>query len=153
MDTQGNMNGAILEELQLDACVNLLRSTAVGRIAFLLETYPVVFPVNYRLVGDGEEMRLLLQTRPGNTIDKAHQRVGFQIDGLDNTEGGWSVLVRGKMQHLRDPAHTEFLASLDPTPWVPADRDAWIAIEPVVITGRRLRAGGNPWPFDVRGYW
>ncbi|MEO8695569.1 MAG: pyridoxamine 5'-phosphate oxidase family protein [Acidimicrobiales bacterium] len=147
------MNGATLEELERNVCVDLLRSTAVGRIAFILEDYPVVFPVNYRLVGAGDGMRLLLQTRPGNTIDTAHQRVGFQVDGIDDAEGsGWSVLVRGKMQHLRDPAQMEFLESLDPTPSVPADRDAWIAIEPVVITGRRLRAGGKPWPFDARGY-
>jgi uncharacterized protein len=146
------MSEATLEELDRGACTDLLRATAVGRIAFVLNNYPVVFPINYRLIEDGDIVRLLLQTRAGNVIDMANQRVALQIDGIDSVHGsGWSVLVRGRMHHLRDPALTELRERLEPTSWVP-DHDAWIAIDAVEITGRRLRSADDTWPFDVRGY-
>ena len=147
------MSGAVLEELDLDTCLELLRATSVGRIAFILDGYPVVFPVDYQVVEDAEGFRLLLQTRPGNTIDQVHQRVGFQVDGIDTQRGlGWSVLVRGKVQHLRDLAPEDAPGPPDGRASLPADRDAWLAIHPVMITGRRLRAGDTQWPFDIRGY-
>jgi len=42
---------AWLEELSLEACRYLLRAANVGRIAFMAaDKYPVVFPVNYRMI-------------------------------------------------------------------------------------------------------
>jgi nitroimidazol reductase NimA-like FMN-containing flavoprotein (pyridoxamine 5'-phosphate oxidase superfamily) len=146
------MSDGVLEELDRDVCIDLLRATGVGRIAFVLDGYPVLFPVNYRLIEDGEVVRLLLQTRAGNVIDSADERVGIQIDGTDSDHGsGWSVLVRGRMHHLRDPALAELRDRLEPTSWV-RDHDAWITIDAVEITGRRLRSADDTWPFDVRGY-
>ena len=146
------MSEATLEELDRGACIDLLRANIVGRIAFVHENYPVIFPINYRLIEDGDVVRLLLQTRSGNVIDMANQRVALQIDGIDAKQGaGWSVLVRGRMHHLRDPGLSDLRERLEPTSWVP-DHDAWIAIDAVEITGRRLRATDEKWPFDVRGY-
>ena len=146
------MSEATLEELDRDSCVDLLRTNGVGRIAFVLGNYPVIFPINYRLIEDGDIVRLLLQTRPGNVIDMANQRVALQIDDTDSEHAsGWSVLVRGRMHHLRDPALMDLRGRLERTSWVP-DHDAWIAIDAVEITGRRLRAVDDKWPFDVRGY-
>jgi nitroimidazol reductase NimA-like FMN-containing flavoprotein (pyridoxamine 5'-phosphate oxidase superfamily) len=44
------MTEAWLEELSYDECLDLLRANSVGRIAVVVEEFPVVLPVNYRLV-------------------------------------------------------------------------------------------------------
>ena len=40
------MSESGLEELSLDSCLQLLRAGLVGRIAFTVDEFPVVFPVN-----------------------------------------------------------------------------------------------------------
>src|SRR5947208_16112754 len=41
---------AWLEELSYENCMGLLRQGVVGRIAVVVDQFPVVLPVNYRLV-------------------------------------------------------------------------------------------------------
>jgi hypothetical protein len=78
--------------------------------------------------------------------------VGFEIDGIDITDQqGWSVLVRGTLHHVR-PDLAGFAERFDPEPWIDADRDAWLIIEPFSITGRRLRSPQPEWAFHLAGY-
>src|SRR6478672_6980932 len=95
------INDVELEGLSEKECLDLLRETSVGRIAFVVDDFPVALPVNYRVLERGDRVWILLRTEPGNIIDEAPLRVAFQIDGVDYyRRGGWSVLVRGTLRHL-----------------------------------------------------
>ena len=146
------MAEAWLDELALDDCLSLLRAGQFGRIAFMVDDFPVVFPVNYRLVETSGRTWIALRTRPGNVIDRAPMQVAFELDGVDQfKQQGWSVLVRGTLHHI-DPDAAEFRERFDPEPWILAERDAWLIIDPFAITGRRLHAAETDWAFHAEAY-
>jgi nitroimidazol reductase NimA-like FMN-containing flavoprotein (pyridoxamine 5'-phosphate oxidase superfamily) len=146
------MTDAQLEELPLEACLALLRTQRVGRIAVNDNDFPVVVPINFKLVETSGPCWVAVRTRRGNVIDHAPMPVAFEIDGFDTTaQEGWSVLVRGTLHHVR-PDTGNFAERFDPQPWMDTDRDAWLIIEPFSITGRRLCAARGHWTFEVRGY-
>src|ERR1700730_12281312 len=134
------MSEAWLDELAIDECLSLLRAGQVGRIAFTVDSCPVVFPVNSRLVETAGRTWVALRTRPGNVLDRAPMYVAFQLDGVDPfRQQGWSVLVRGTL-HRVDSEAADFRERFDPEPWIIAERDAWLIVDPFAITGRRLHA-------------
>jgi hypothetical protein len=151
------MAGALLDDIALEECLSLLRAGEVGRIAVVIDEFPVVLPVNYRLVETaGREGAartwIALRTRPGNVIERASMNVAFEIDAIDaRTHQGWSVLVRGTLHHV-DPDAADFRERFDPEPWLTTERDAWLVIEPFATTGRRLRAKTPGWAFHPRSY-
>ncbi|MGH9051175.1 MAG: pyridoxamine 5'-phosphate oxidase family protein [Acidimicrobiia bacterium] len=146
------MEEAWLEELALEECVELLRREAVGRIAVVIDEFPVVLPVNYRLVEVGGLTWVALRARPGSVIERAPMNVAFEIDGIDPAhQQAWSVLVRGTLHHI-DPDAAGFRERFDPEPWLVAERDAWLRIEPFAISGRRLHASESEWAFHTRAY-
>jgi len=141
-----------IEVLSFEECVAQLRAGSVGRLAFTHGTFPVVFPVNYRLVEDERGIAVVVRTRPGNVLDRAPREVAFQIDGIDPAQRiGWSVLVQGRLRHLAPPDEAT-RGSLDPQPWAGGQRDSWLAIEPMLIGGRRLRHPDAPWAFEPAAY-
>jgi hypothetical protein len=147
-----NATGQWLEELTYDECLRLLRANTVGRVAVVIDGLPIVLPVNYRLVETDGRTWIALRTRTGNVSERAPMQVAFEIDGIDPVHhGGWSVLVRG-MQHHVDPDAADFRARFDPEPWLADQRDAWLVIEPYVITGRRLHPSEAEWVFHARAY-
>jgi nitroimidazol reductase NimA-like FMN-containing flavoprotein (pyridoxamine 5'-phosphate oxidase superfamily) len=147
-----DVTDAWLQDLPLDTCLHHLREGSVGRIAVVIDTFPVVLPVNYRLVETSGRTWLAIRTRPGNVIERAPIRVGFEIDGIDPVhQQGWSVLVRGTLLHV-DPDAAGFGERFDPHPWLLAQRDAWLVIEPFAITGRQLHREQVEWLFLTRGY-
>ena len=110
--------GTQLEELPYDECRLLLSLAAVGRIAFVVDGLPIVFPVNYRLLSDEGGLWILLRARPGGTIDGAPEEVAFEIDGIDHDHHkGWSVLVRGLLHRLDHNEIELFSKRFDPKPW------------------------------------
>jgi nitroimidazol reductase NimA-like FMN-containing flavoprotein (pyridoxamine 5'-phosphate oxidase superfamily) len=146
------MSDAHLEVLSLDDCVALLRGHTVGRVAVMDGEFPVVLPVNYQLVETSAAVWVALRTRPGNVIDQPSMPAAFEIDGFNITEEeGWSVLVRGTLQRV-NPDSGDFRERFDPHPWLDDERDAWLLIEPVSITGRLLRSPQPAWAFHLRGY-
>jgi nitroimidazol reductase NimA-like FMN-containing flavoprotein (pyridoxamine 5'-phosphate oxidase superfamily) len=146
------MAEAWLEEISHEECLSLLRAGTVGRIAFMVDEFPVVLPVNYRVFDLGGRPWLALRTRQGNVIDQAPMHVAFEVDGIGPVlPEGWSVLVRGKLDHV-NPAAAGVHSRYDSEPWLEAERDSWLVIEPVVITGRRLHAAPPEWAFHIRAY-
>jgi nitroimidazol reductase NimA-like FMN-containing flavoprotein (pyridoxamine 5'-phosphate oxidase superfamily) len=149
------MSDAWLEELSDEECLDLLRSRSVGRIGFNVDDFPFVVPVNYRLVeahGATAGTWIALRTRPGNVIDQAGDDVACEIDDIDMVHhNGWSVLVRGTLHEI-DPDAANLRERFDPQPWIEADREAWLIIEPFAITGRRLHGPEIEWAFHVRAY-
>jgi uncharacterized protein len=145
------MRDAELQELPHEECLQLLREHTVGRIAVVVDGFPVVFPVNYRLVETSGLTWIVLRTRTGNVIEVAPMKAAFEIDGIDPIHRqGWSVLARGTLHHV-DPDAANFRQRFDPQPWL-AGRDTWLVLQPFAITGRQLHAAETAWAFQVRAY-
>jgi nitroimidazol reductase NimA-like FMN-containing flavoprotein (pyridoxamine 5'-phosphate oxidase superfamily) len=127
-----------LEVLGRDECDQLLRSTAVGRLAFVADGDVSILPVNYRMHGG----TIVFRTTTGAKLDAAgrHAAVAFEIDGWDQTtQTGWSVLVKGIAVEVLDDETESELSDLGLRPWAPtAERRRWIRIRPDEITGRKI---------------
>jgi nitroimidazol reductase NimA-like FMN-containing flavoprotein (pyridoxamine 5'-phosphate oxidase superfamily) len=143
---------AWLEPLDHDECLRLLREASVGRVAVVIDEFPVVLPVNYRLVETSAVTWVAFRTRPGNVLEQASMHAAFEIDAIEaGHKQGWSVLVRGTLHHV-DPDAADFRDRFDPEPWVTEDRVAWLVIEPFSITGRRLHPADPGWAFNIGAY-
>jgi nitroimidazol reductase NimA-like FMN-containing flavoprotein (pyridoxamine 5'-phosphate oxidase superfamily) len=143
--------GPELEELSVERCWQLLHSAVVGRIATIVDSFPVVVPVNYRVVVEPDPW-LVLRTRRGGVVSRSSAHVAFEIDGIDtHRQEGWSVLVRGSLHGLHDDSDA-VRAHVDPHPWLRAERDLWLAIEPLTVTGRRLHRANDEWAFHPEAY-
>jgi uncharacterized protein len=147
--------GAVVTQLQSllpEACLELLRLGRVGRMAVVVDGFPQVVPVNYRLVQRDRELWIVVRTRPGSVIDQEASRVGFEIDGIDPIHRtGWSVLVRGVVHH-DNGCLCPWREGEDPEPWMSTDRDSWLLIHVLAVTGRRLHEPDLEWAFHIRGY-
>jgi uncharacterized protein len=134
-------SGAVLEEIPLEECLDLLTRTPVGRVGGVAHGRPFVFPINFLFDGDA----VVFRTAPGTKLDGAgFGRVAFEIDGVDEeTETGWSVIVQGVAAEISDMLdhHSETLRQLDLSPWVAGEKTHWVAIDAESITGRRLARG------------
>ena len=146
------MNRSWLEALDLESCLEHLRAERVGRIGIVVDGSPIVLPITYRLLETSGLTWIALRTRPGNVIDHASMNVAFEIDGIDPVRrGGWSVLVRGALQHV-DHEAASFRERFDPGPWLTTDRGLWLIIEPYAITGRELHPSERDWAFHPVAY-
>ena len=129
-----------VRELTRSECFELLAGGQLGRVAVTDERGPVVFPVNYVL----DRHTIVFRTEPGTKLHAAGQggRVCFEADGTDEAVcTGWSVLVRGEITEVTDPAELARLGELPLRPWAPGARDRYARILPAVLTGRRITAG------------
>ena len=145
------MAGPELAALSLEECVEHLAAHEVARFARLDAGWPVVFPVNYRLVDRERHRWIALRTHPAGPLDHPGERVALQVDQIDpNRHEGWSVLVRGTL-HAVDENAAGFRDAFDPRPWLD-DRDRWFVIEPALITGRRLIGPEAEWAFGTEAY-
>jgi uncharacterized protein len=52
---------------------------------------------------------------------------------------GWSVVVRGALAEVTDPGDLERLRALPLYPWAPGDKARYVRVQPVSVTGRRIR--------------
>ncbi|MEP6623192.1 MAG: pyridoxamine 5'-phosphate oxidase family protein [Acidimicrobiia bacterium] len=143
------MDAVQLDTLELETCLCHLRSERVGRLGIVIDQVPAVLPVTYRLVETSGLTWIAFRTGVGNVIDQAPTKVAFEIDGIDPPDHrGWSVLVRGMLQHV-DPDAADFRERFDPQPWVTTDRDSWLVIEPFSITGRELHSSEPSWACSI----
>lgn len=124
-------------ELSLTECRSLLSTHGVGRLAVHTVSGPVIVPVNYDFV----EGVIVFRTAPDTVPSQASgSQVAFEVDRIDGAfSQGWSVLVRGQAGAVTDPDSVRQLEEQAyTTPWAGAQRDLWIRIEPLSITGRRI---------------
>ncbi|WP_371582981.1 helix-turn-helix domain-containing protein [Streptomyces sp. NBC_01314] len=126
-------------ELSTQECRTLLATHGVGRVAVPTVSGPVIVPVNYSVV----EGAVVFRTADGTTpAQAAGCHVAFEVDRIDEAfSQGWSVLVRGHARTVTDPDDvrrlTERAYSL---PWAGGERDVWVRIDPLALTGRRITA-------------
>ncbi|MGA5897342.1 helix-turn-helix domain-containing protein [Streptomyces venetus] len=125
-------------ELTEAECRSLLATHGVGRLAVITDSGPVVVPVNYTVV----EGAIVFRTDSGSTpAEAAGRQVAFEVDRIDEAfSEGWSVLARGPARAVTDPEESTRLdMEAYSTPWVGGRRELWLSIEPVAVTGRRIR--------------
>jgi len=127
-----------LRVLGLDECMEHVRSTPLGRLAFVAQGEPVVFPVNHAVDG----MDVVFRTTWGSKLQIAETSgpVAFEVDGYDTeSESGWSVVVKGTAQLVYESVDTDRYDQLGLRSW--ADLEGlgfWVRIRPVEITGRAV---------------
>ena len=131
-----------LEILSRDECLELLRAHSFGRVAVQIGETPAILPVNYALLDD----EVVFRTDPGTKLSAALMRmmVAFEVDEADRASGtGWSVLVVGFSEEIRDRATRARVDALGLEPWATDGPDFVVHIRTRTITGRRLPAGSH----------
>jgi uncharacterized protein len=122
-------------------CLELLASRHVGRVAVSIGAVPAMFPVNFALL----DSCIVFRTGSGTKLDAALRNsvVAFEVDDVDPLyHGGWSVLVVGVADEVRDPASLDRALALPLAPWAPGERNHVVALRPEFISGRRIAHGG-----------
>ncbi len=92
----------------------------------------------FRLAADG---RLILALRTGTRVARALDGTvaAFQVDDFDPAgRCGWSVLVHGRAEVVRDADERASLESDGLRPWIPEPGPEYVAITPELVSGRRL---------------
>lgn len=127
-----------LEVLDYEACLALLRTRRVGRVAFVDAGTPVILPVAYTLAGRS----VVFRSPVGSKLDAAErgEPIAFEIDHHDtDARGGWSVVVTGVADLVEDPEVTAGLEGLGLDSWALEDVGGevhWIQIRAESVTGR-----------------
>jgi nitroimidazol reductase NimA-like FMN-containing flavoprotein (pyridoxamine 5'-phosphate oxidase superfamily) len=130
-------------ELDEAECLRLISPGGIGRIAYVGRSDLTVFPVNYRLF-DGAILFRTAQDSPTGEdlrtgIAHAEYRVAFEIDRFDEAaREGWSVLIQGPAHHLDSAAEQTAALAAGVQPWPSGEKDHFVRITPVRITGRRI---------------
>lgn len=124
-------------ELTPQECRDLLSTHGVGRLAVPIGSGPVIVPVNYSVV----EGMIVFRTAPDAAPSRAEgSQVAFEVDHIDAAlSQGWSVLVRGEAHAETDPDVVRRLEEQAcSAPWAGGQRELWIRIAPLSVTGRRI---------------
>jgi len=114
-------------------CYVLLRGRTLGRVAVKIADDLVILPVYYAVLDDD----IVFRTAPGTKLDAAvlKTKVAFEVDGASP---GWSVLVRGHAEELRDANLQVKARSLLGHNWPAGERERIVRIRAEQVTGRRL---------------
>ena len=129
-----------IEELTRSECFGLLAGETLGRVAVVDDYGPVVFPVNFVL----DRHTVVFRTEPGTKLRAAGRgsRVCFEADGTDASgHADWSVIVRGEITEVTDPAELARLHALPLRLRAPGARERYVRILPAMLTGRRIVSG------------
>jgi nitroimidazol reductase NimA-like FMN-containing flavoprotein (pyridoxamine 5'-phosphate oxidase superfamily) len=129
-----------IREISRSRCVELLRSHAVGRVAWQTVDGPEVLPVNYVWYDDS----VVFRTAPNGLLAGLvwATDVAFEIDELNpQRREGWSVVMHGRTQAVgKSERLAQLLAGSDVVPWAAGDRDVIVKITPTRLTGRQVSA-------------
>ena len=132
-----------LRVLTLDECVRYLRMSLVGRIAFLHEGEPVIFPVNFAVDG----LDVVFRSTWGSKLEHAQHSgtVAFEVDGTDDEQRlGWSVLVTGVADVVYDEQESDRLDGLALRGWASTTEPTfWVRIRAEQVTGRAIDPPGT----------
>jgi uncharacterized protein len=134
-----------MEDLEENACLELLREHHFGRVAFVEQADgpPMIMPVNYLMRGEAVVFRTDPNSRLGAALRTA--TAAFEIDGIDERERtGWSVVVFGRTEEVVDPDELSELRQTPLLPWAPGDRSQYVRITPQLVTGRCISVADLP---------
>jgi nitroimidazol reductase NimA-like FMN-containing flavoprotein (pyridoxamine 5'-phosphate oxidase superfamily) len=127
-----------LRQLSAAQCLDLLATCRIGRVGITLGALPVILPVNFVVFDDG----VLLRTAAGTKLDAAVRGmvVAFQADSYDPEEtAGWSVLLIGRANEIREPTDLDRARAAATTPWPSAEGELhYVHIRGEQISGRQF---------------
>lgn len=126
-----------VEQLSVDACWSLLRTTSLGRMAVWMEDHPDIFPLNF-VVDQGT---VVFRTGEGSKVLGALSGtpVALEADGYDPaTSQAWSVVVKGPARTISEVHDVMDTVDLPLFPWQGGDKSRFVRIVPGVVTGRRF---------------
>lgn len=124
-------------ELDRGECLRLLGTVSFGRVVHTDRALPACTPVNFRPVGHA----VVFRTSPGSRLAMATNDaiVAFEVDQIDErARTGWSVVVTGVANAVRDVSELVRLDQLGLVSWAGVDRAHWVRISIAEITGRRI---------------
>lgn len=125
----------VVETLDREACLALLATQAIGRIAVAkADSAPHVVPVNYAMLRGS----VVFRTAPGTKLEwLVTEPVSFEVDAFD-LEGrtGWSVVAQGFAYEASDREMEIEDVHLDS--FVDRQNSRWARLQPRSITGRRI---------------
>nr|WP_055501828.1 pyridoxamine 5'-phosphate oxidase family protein [Nonomuraea pusilla] len=128
-----------IQTMDSDSCLLLLRSVAIGRLAWsTADLEAVVIPVNFAL--DGRTV-VVKTTRGGELVEavEAGRTLTFEADDMEPAlRTGWSVLVTGRAELVTDPGVVHYLERLRLAPWARLPDPLFVRLVPERVTGRRL---------------
>jgi nitroimidazol reductase NimA-like FMN-containing flavoprotein (pyridoxamine 5'-phosphate oxidase superfamily) len=129
----GTRDAGRIASLDRADCYGLLRGRTLGRVAVKIAEDLVILPVYYAVMDDD----IVFRTAPGTKLDAAvlKTKVAFEADGASP---GWSVLVRGHAEELRDESLKVKAHALLGHDWPAGERDHVVRIRAEQVTGRRL---------------
>ena len=132
----------LVDELDEQACWQLLTRAGFGRVGFVEDDGVVVLPVNSAV----REQCIIFRTGEGTSLAAAGDGsvVAFEADHTDRVaESGWSVLVRGRLWDVTDRPEVATWSAVLVRPWAPGPRERWMRIEPTRVTGRTIQRHRN----------
>ena len=129
-----------LETIEYDECLHLVGLSALGRLAVVVDDRPLVFPVNFVLDGSS----VVFRTDEGTKLFAAREGfIAFECDDIDRVyHTGWSVIITGRAEEVREPSEVKRLDRLQLAPWCHVPKPVWLRIRPHTITGRRIPLPG-----------
>jgi nitroimidazol reductase NimA-like FMN-containing flavoprotein (pyridoxamine 5'-phosphate oxidase superfamily) len=135
---------AIMETLDEAECLRLASTEVIGRLAFVGSFDLTVVPVNFRLAEGAILFRTAQDSLTGEDlrtgIEHAEYQVAFEVDSFDEkAREGWSVLIQGPAHHVESAAEREAALAAGVESWPGGEKDHFVKITPVRITGRRVR--------------
>ena len=127
------------ESLDRAACLDLLESVGLGRVAWVAHDGRVVVePVNFVLDDDG----VVFRTGEGEKLDavRSGRSFSFETDEVEPAlRVGWSVLVSGRAEVVGDLERQRPSDQRLPLPWdQTAPRPYLVRIRTEQVSGRRL---------------
>lgn len=128
-----------VEELPVNTCWSLLRTTTVGRLAVWVDDHPDIFPLNFAV----DHGTLVFRTGEGTKVAGAlsDTPVALEADGYDpSTSTAWSVVVKGRARTIREIHDLMDTVDLPLFPWQGGEKSRFIRIHPDLVTGRRFPA-------------
>ena len=127
------------EDIPSEVCWELLAQRQIGRLAVVYQGEPDIFPVSYVVDHGG----IVFRTGAGTKLAAARNHpVALEVDGEDDANTiHWSVVLKGqasRLEGVKAVLQDEFARLVPvqsgPKPWL-------MRIDPVSVTGRRLRMG------------
>jgi uncharacterized protein len=130
-------------ELTRAECLNLLATGSIGRVAVTIgaRSRPMIRPVNY--VFDTVSQSVVFRSTPGSKLYALlHSTTAcFEADDIDvAARTGWSVIIEGVTEPVRDATELRRLGHLALHSWVAGPESQLIRIRARTVSGRRVSA-------------
>ncbi|HLI57218.1 MAG TPA: pyridoxamine 5'-phosphate oxidase family protein [Actinomycetota bacterium] len=130
----------LTEVLARDECLSLLREHGfVARLAFVDDGGPQIRPFNYFAEPNRDVMVFCTtaESALGRLADGTP--VAVEVDqSRPLYNSGWSVIVKGRVQRVADPAEVGRLARGPLRSWAQPIAPVWVEVPIEEVTGRRI---------------